>query len=672
MTSPDILTLVTNPDALDALDADALREHFVLLNARYAGSEDATLIPILFDLYQRWAEQSEPDERLSVLTDITRFTEERHGASYLGLMPFLTAETDHRVLSTAALNLASLKPPQPDADATDYGGVSWLANLLLARDQFGDTEGSILAGLLLLGDRRVLEPAKAIWQRLPSEGRHRAARARSGVAYRPHLEFLLWALEDETDAAVFGALAAAVLNLTGVDDAIVEIERHLPVWDAPDPEQPIQLLSRQSLRETGEALRSQLETLIVDEPGDEKVLPRAFAPLLGFDEEDITSLPDKRTASASAPPEERARSFAEGQHQADWKGERFTDTEAFWHGENALCQLALMMQMQDIRAPRTSDRSSNGDIDPDSEDSGQTFPKAFPFYRESAELGLPGDHRQYWLGLATLAGYHFAQGNAFDGKEPAIGEELSGAAAYTTSLIKFLEERKPSVGMLGLFYQVLHQTLGLDITLSDDPALLFGLADRALWLGAGVAMARDERSSAWMKEASRALTQAESLVVTSLLDAAVAETTGELMIPTLLKLCLWKYDEGTAEAEAFGSYFEQALADGGRCQDDPPESWYVDAYAKALVNDHPETARAILQSVGPETIAYSREIYQKCCGGPEVEVTEEVALQAAHTFVEKDMGYHRVPSMRLWNLDRILHGVDLIVWAVLLEASPDL
>ena len=249
MTSPDILSLVTNPDALDALDADALREHFVLLNARYAGSEDATLIPILFDLYQRWAEQSEPDERLSVLTDITRFTEERHGASYLGLMPFLTAETDHRVLSTAALNLASLKPPQPDADATDYGGVSWLANLLLARDQFGDTEGSILAGLLLLGDRRVLAPAKALWQRLPSEGRLRAARARSGFAYRPHLEFLLWALEDETDASVFGALAAAVLNLTGLDDAIVEIERHLPVWDAPDPETQTALNAKREVRQ---------------------------------------------------------------------------------------------------------------------------------------------------------------------------------------------------------------------------------------------------------------------------------------------------------------------------------------------------------------------------------------------------------------------------------------
>ncbi|MGY8686684.1 MAG: hypothetical protein ACKVHP_02940, partial [Verrucomicrobiales bacterium] len=510
MTIPDIITLAANPAALDALDADALGEHFVILNAHYAGSQDATLIPILFDLYQRWAAQSEPDERLSALTAITRFTEEHCGAPYLGLMPFLTAETDHRVLSTAALNLASLKPPESDAaavdakegtgtdadgEAADYAGVSWLANLLVARDQFGDTEGSILAGLLLLGDRRVLAPAKAIWQRLPSEGRLRATRARSGFAYRPHLEFLLWALEDETDASVFGALAAAVLNLTNLGDVVVEIERHLPVWDAPDPEQPIHLLSRQSLRETGETLRSQLETLIADEPGDEKVLPRAFAPLLGIDGDELRSLPDKRTLSASASPEERARCFAEGHNQADWKGERFTDTAAFWHGENALCQLALMMQMQDIRATRTAEGSSDGDFDPDTEDSGQTFPKAFPFYRESAELGLPGDHRQYWLGLATLAGYHFAQSNAFDGKDPAIREELSGGVSYTTSLIKFIEDRKPSVGMLGLFYQVLHQTLGLDITQSDDPALLFGEADRALWLGAGVAMAKDERSS---------------------------------------------------------------------------------------------------------------------------------------------------------------------------------
>ena len=687
MTTPDILALVTNPDALDALDADGLREHFVLLNASYAGSQDATLIPILFDLYQRWAGQSEPDERLGVLMTMARFTEEQRGAPYLGLMPFLTAETDHRVLSTAALNLASVKPPGSDAEAvdaelgtsgegeceaTEYAGVFWLANLLLARDPLGETEGSILAGLLLLGDRRVLEPARAIWQRLPSEGRLRAARARSGVAYRPHLEFLLWALEDETDASVFGALAAAVLNLTHLGDAIVEIERHLPVWDAPDPEQPIQLLSRQSLRETGEALRSQLETLIADEPGDEKVLPKAFAPLLRFDDEDVTDLSDHHTASVSAStPGERARRFAEGQHQADWKGEQFTDTAAFWHGENTLCQLALMMQMQDLR---TKQRTDSSDMDPESEDPGQTFPKAFPFYRESVELGLPGDHRQYWLGLATLAGYHFARSNGFDENDPAIREELAGAASYTTGLINYVKDRKPSVGMLGLFHQVLHQTLGLDITQSDDPELLFGLADRALWLGAGVAMARDEKSSAWMTAASQGMARAESTLITSLLDADAAETTGQLMISTLLKLCLQKYESGTTEAEVFGSYFEQALADGGLCQDDPPERWYADAFvfAGALVDEHPEIGRAVLQSVDEETIAYSQEICQECCGGPEVEVTEDVALQAAQTFVEKRQGYHRVPSIRLWNLDRILHGVDLIVWAVLLEASPDL
>ncbi|MDB2348078.1 hypothetical protein N9V84_09290, partial [Verrucomicrobiales bacterium] len=601
MTVPDILTLVANPEALETLDAESLKHHFVVLNGHYAGSQDPALVPILLELYGRWAEQSEPSQRLPVLADTIGLAEEEWGAPFLALMPFIAAETDHQVISSAALGLASVAPGECDSDKGTYAGASWVADLLMAKQRLDETDGSVLAGLLLLGDRRVLELAKAIWQRLPSEGRLRAAQARSGFAYRPHLEFLLWALEDETDASVFGALAAAVLNLANLHDAVVEIDRHLPVWDAPDPDEPIQLLSRHTLRETGEALRSQLEALIVDEPGEEKVLPKAFAPLLGIDEDEAGAIPSKDSSLLKATPEERARRFAEGKHQADWKGERFTDTEAFWHREKALCQLALMMQMQDIRSAQNAEGSSDSDsdIDPDAEDSGQTFPKAFPFYRESAELGLPGDHRQYWLGLATLAGYHFARSTAFDRSHPAIQEELSGAATYTTSLISFIEDRKPSVGMLGLFYQALHQTLGLDITLCDDPALLFGVADRALWLGAGVAMANEERSSAWMKQASRSVTLAESILVTSLLDADAAETTGQLMIPSLLKLCLRRYDEGTAEAEAIGSYFEQTLAEGGLDQDEPPERWFADAFAfaRALVKEHPETGRAILVSV---------------------------------------------------------------------------
>ena len=142
----------------------------------------------------------------------------------------------------------------------------------------------------------------------------------------------------------------------------------------------------------------------------------------------------------------------------------------------------------------------------------------------------------------------------------------------------------------------------------------------------------------------------------------------------MLKLCLRKYEPGTTEAEAFGSYFEQALVNGGLCQDDPPERWYADAFAfaRALVEEHPETGRAVLLSVGTDTVAYSREICQEYCGGVGVEVTEKVALQAVGKYLREELGYDRNPSIRLWNLDRILHGVDLIVWAVLLEASPDL
>jgi hypothetical protein len=317
MTVPDILTLVANPEALETLDAESLKHHFVVLNGHYAGSQDPALVPILLELYGRWAEQSEPSQRLPVLADTIGLAEEEWGAPFLALMPFIAAETDHQVISSAALGLASVAPGECDSDKGTYAGASWVADLL---------------------------------------------------------------------------------------------------------------------------------------------------------------------------------------------------------------------------------------------------------------------------------------------------------------------------------------------------------------------MANEERSSAWMKQASRSVTLAESILVTSLLDADAAETTGQLMIPSLLKLCLRRYDEGTAEAEAIGSYFEQTLAEGGLDQDEPPERWFADAFAfaRALVKEHPETGRAILVSVGPEAVAESREVYGEARGAPGTQVTEAVALQAAQNYVETELGYHGVPSIRLWNLDRILNGVDLVIWAVLLEAFPDL
>ncbi|MBE0555964.1 MAG: hypothetical protein IH628_01920, partial [Proteobacteria bacterium] len=111
--------------------------------------------------YWHIAERTTADQRLGVLLSLAEEVE----FSDLGpvsLLPFLCADEDTKVISTAAMNLAVLIPPM---DGDPLSGPKYILEGL----DTCDTENSLvgnLQGVLLLGDCRVLPLLDRCWERL--------------------------------------------------------------------------------------------------------------------------------------------------------------------------------------------------------------------------------------------------------------------------------------------------------------------------------------------------------------------------------------------------------------------------------------------------------------------------------------------------------------------------
>jgi len=266
----------SDPNAWEGMDDDEFTQSIILLITRYGMTSDGSMIRLVFGAYKHWMTRSTPNDRINALQMVTTLVEQHDGAGYIGLMAFVEADTDHQVVSTAALNLASVAPDQ----GLEYAGASFVLNNLMVKPKLDADDGAKLGGVLLLGDRRVLEPAKRVWQRLPVEGRHVAMKMRSGANYLAILEFLLWALEDEKDAGVFGSIAGALRTMTQQSQRVLDITRHLPTWEAGE-DGPIEIVRETTVGEIGDSMRERLESLIAAEPGEEKVLPEAFSWWLG-------------------------------------------------------------------------------------------------------------------------------------------------------------------------------------------------------------------------------------------------------------------------------------------------------------------------------------------------------------------------------------------------------
>jgi len=247
----------------------------------YGSTFDGGMIRSLFKYYHRYLGMSDVDRRQRLLTRMTQFIIDGHRERYVALLCFITVDTSDQIISGAALDLAMIIPYEPK---DPLAGPKYVAEhrcggvRLKLGTSASDEEGDAAAGLLLLGDMRLMPLLEEIWERLTPEGRRRMIKRRNNIASLLNVEFLLRRLEADKAEEYFGELGAALNNLPGIAagqpvNAILDIRRN---FGLPDAQVPMLVFGQESIAEAFARIRPRLEALIKRE-SEPKVLPAVLA-----------------------------------------------------------------------------------------------------------------------------------------------------------------------------------------------------------------------------------------------------------------------------------------------------------------------------------------------------------------------------------------------------------
>lgn len=250
-----LVALGETPGAWDSLDADALLLIAFQLALYYGLAPESDVGESLEGAYVRLVERVTPAERLELLD---RVTEAVRGSatSVAALLPFLRHEREPQVVQAAATAFASLLPL---TDGDPMTGPRTVRAMLEHADE-EPVRAGLLAGLLALGDRRVLPLLRGSWRRLDAEGRAALAAASLPFATACLAEFWLDWIED-ADAATAEPAEHALERLAGTAGGrVLDLQRKFPE-NAPGDEPEIAVIGEWSVPEFGRRLAPRLDDL---------------------------------------------------------------------------------------------------------------------------------------------------------------------------------------------------------------------------------------------------------------------------------------------------------------------------------------------------------------------------------------------------------------------------
>lgn len=247
----------------------------------YGSVADASQIRTLFAFYRRYLGMADVARRQALLTRITDFVSEGRQNRYLALLCFLNADTDGQIISGAALDISMVMPMDAGDPLTGPKHVATHGCGGLRAKMGGprsDDEGHAAAGLLLLGDMRLLPMLEEIWERLSPTARVRMVQRRSNLASALAVEFLLRRLEADKDEEYHGELGAFLFNLPEIAsnqpiNALLDIRRN---FGLPAGQEPMELAGKESMEEAFTRIGPRLKAL-VDRETEPKVLASAYA-----------------------------------------------------------------------------------------------------------------------------------------------------------------------------------------------------------------------------------------------------------------------------------------------------------------------------------------------------------------------------------------------------------
>lgn len=268
-----LAALASDPEALDEIDDDDLKQLILVKCIEYGICQDGSLIPQLFGLYRYAMDRLDVSDRTHLLSQYSQIVEERGGEGHMGLMMFLAADTHAAIRSSAALSLSVLFEPEDD---NELAGPEFVVRTLLNQEDGTSSQGEALGGVLLLGDLRLLPLLEDAWEQLSEEAQLGLTRCKSGFVSEGIVEFWLSCLENGCSETVYGSVVAALAKMPVIAQVpfVIDMERVFPAYA--EPENPMKMLRQTSFEDYLDEIRPRLEALAETE-SEPKLIPQIFA-----------------------------------------------------------------------------------------------------------------------------------------------------------------------------------------------------------------------------------------------------------------------------------------------------------------------------------------------------------------------------------------------------------
>jgi len=220
------------------------------------------------DLYHHFAARVPLGERVETAVAVSKKIEKGVGSAR-SLEPLIHYDPAFAVVSSAALNLAVLMPLRQNDELT---GPRYVCQLMRSA-RSDESRGQMLAGLLLLGDQRVMPIVRECFGLLGPGGRKELATSWSGFAYKSVVDFMLDWLDQVVDRGdEFGSVAGALARLAiqAQPRAVLDVRRNFPATATRGT--PVDLLQKWDIRDYGQIIAPRLRALAKRER-EPKVIP---------------------------------------------------------------------------------------------------------------------------------------------------------------------------------------------------------------------------------------------------------------------------------------------------------------------------------------------------------------------------------------------------------------
>jgi hypothetical protein len=248
-----------DPAACNKLSDEQLESLLTMKAIAYGLEPDEKSGQVLAEIYALFAERTVPSDRQTILSQVTEFVEGHEGDGYNALWLFIAVDPDEQLRAEAALNLASLIPAD---DEEPFTGPATVLNYIAQQAVKGRDVTSIFAGILHLGDARLLPMLEATWDKLPREVQLRVPDFTPMFASHAVIEFYLKQLKRDCEKCLFGSvcngLGKMAKHACHTESGVVDVERAFPAYSDDDP---IQLLRKWTLREYLSEIRPTLKEI---------------------------------------------------------------------------------------------------------------------------------------------------------------------------------------------------------------------------------------------------------------------------------------------------------------------------------------------------------------------------------------------------------------------------